>query len=51
MEEKTNFEKGQEQETQERQSAFDFAVLYRTIILNWYWFILSLVICGGLGAI
>ena len=50
MEEKTNFEKGQEQETQERQSAFDFAVLYRTIILNWYWFILSLVICGGLGA-
>ena len=50
-EEKTNFEKGQEQETQERQSAFDFAVLYRTIILNWYWFILSLVICGGLGAI
>lgn len=51
MEEKTNFEKGQEQETQERLSAFDFAVLYRTIILNWYWFILSLVICGGLGAI
>lgn len=51
MEEKTNFEKGQEQETQEKQSAFDFAVLYRTIILNWYWFILSLVICGGLGAI
>lgn len=51
MEEKTNFEKGQEQETQERQSAFDFAVLYRTIILNWYWFILSLVICSGLGAI
>lgn len=51
MEEKTNFERGQEQETQERQSAFDFAVLYRTIILNWYWFILSLVICGGLGAI
>lgn len=51
MEEKTNFEKGQEQETQERQSAFDFAILYRTIILNWYWFILSLVICGGLGAI
>ena len=34
MEEKTNFEKGQEQETQERQSAFDFAVLYRTIILK-----------------
>lgn len=51
MEEKTNFEKRQEQETQEKQSAFDFAVLYRTIILNWYWFILSLVICGGLGAI
>ncbi|EGC20393.1 GumC family protein [Prevotella multiformis] len=51
MEEKTKLEQGQEQEAQETKSSIDFAVLYRTIILNWYWFILSLIICGGLGAI
>lgn len=51
MEEKTKLEQGQGQEAQETKSSIDFAVLYRTIILNWYWFILSLIICGGLGAI
>ena len=51
MEEKTKLEQRQGQEAQETKSSIDFAVLYRTIILNWYWFILSLIICGGLGAI
>ncbi|QUB71057.1 polysaccharide biosynthesis tyrosine autokinase [Prevotella multiformis] len=51
MEEKTKLEQGQGQEAQETKSSIDFAALYRTIILNWYWFILSLIICGGLGAI
>ena len=35
----------------EEQSAFDFAAIYTTIILNWKWFALSLIICLGVAAI
>ena len=35
----------------EEQSAFDFAAIYTTIILNWKWFVLSLIICLGVAAI
>ena len=48
MEETTKLEQGKEQEGL---SSFDFATLYRTIVLNWYWFVLSLIIFGSLGAI
>ena len=51
MEETTKLEQGKEQEVREGLSSFDFATLYRTIVLNWYWFILSLIIFGSLGAI
>ncbi|MCR5077502.1 MAG: polysaccharide biosynthesis tyrosine autokinase [Prevotella sp.] len=51
MEENKKLEQDKELEVQEEQSSFDFMALYRTIVLNWYWFILSLIICGGLGAI
>lgn len=36
---------------QEEKSSFDFATLYRTIILNWKWFVFSLVICLGLAVV
>lgn len=51
MEETTKLEQGKEQEVREGLSFFDFATLYRTIVLNWYWFVLSLIIFGSLGAI
>ena len=30
---------------------FSFQFLYRTVLLNWYWFVLSLIICLGIAAI
>ena len=50
IEEKNNLEqeKGQEQQGL---FSFDFQATYRTVILNWYWFILSLIICIGSAAI
>ena len=35
----------------EEKSVFDFQTIYTTIILNWKWFMLSLIICLGLAAI
>ena len=51
MEKTTKLEQGKELEVNEGNSSFDFATLYRTIVLNWYWFLLSLIIFGSLGAI
>ena len=51
MEETTKLELDKEQEKQGIASFFDFVALYRTVILNWYWFVLSLIIFGGIGAI
>ncbi len=51
MKETTKLELDKEQEKEGVTSFFDFAALYRTIILNWYWFVLSLIIFGGIGAI
>ena len=51
MEETTKLELDKEQEKEGVASFFDFAALYRTVILNWYWFVLSLIIFGGIGAI
>ena len=51
MEETTKLEQGKELEVNESNSSFDFATLYRTIVLNWYWSVLSLIIFGSLGAI
>ena len=36
---------------QEEKSAFDFQTIYTTVILNWKWFLLSLIICLGTAAI
>lgn len=46
MEENKNLELESIQESEEK-SSFDFATIYRTLILNWKWFILSLIICLG----
>lgn len=46
MEEIKNLELESIQESEEK-SSFDFAVIYTTLILNWKWFVLSLIICLG----
>ena len=46
MEEKKNLEMESIQENEEK-SSFDFATIYTALILNWKWFVLSLIICMG----
>ena len=50
MEEKKNYEVANVIE-EEEQSSFTFASIYAAFILNWKWFVLSLIICLGLAAI
>ena len=50
MEEKKNYEVANAIE-EEEQSSFSFASIYAAFILNWKWFVLSLIICLGLAAI
>ena len=47
MEENKNLELEQAA-LEEEKSSFNFQAVYRTVILNWYWFVLSLLICLGL---
>lgn len=37
------------QETAEEQSSFNFQTIYKAFILNWKWFLLSTLICIGVG--
>ena len=32
---------------QEERSSFDFQAIYTMVVLNWKWFVLSLMICLG----
>lgn len=41
----------EENREQEGKSSFDFMKIISTVILYWYWFILSIIICTGLAAI
>jgi capsular exopolysaccharide synthesis family protein len=41
----------EQQEENEKESSFDFATLYATVVLNWKWFVLSLIVCLGLAFI
>jgi tyrosine-protein kinase Etk/Wzc len=50
MEENKNLELESVQE-QEEKSSFDFQTIYTTVILNWKWFVISLIIFLGLAAI
>ena len=36
-----------DQEEQEERSSLNFSVIYRTLILYWKWFLLSIIICLG----
>lgn len=46
MEEYKNLELESIQESEE-QSSINFAAIYTTLVLNWKWFVLSLIICMG----
>ena len=37
------------QETAEEQSSFNFQTIFAAFILNWKWFLLSIIICVGIG--
>ena len=50
MEENKNVTPENSLELDER-SAFDFQAIYTTLVLNWKWFILSLILCLGLASI
>lgn len=41
----------QTRQMEEERPTFDFQTIYSTVILNWKWYLLSLVICLGLGAV
>ena len=40
-----------QQENEEEKSSFDLRAIYTMVVLNWKWFVLSLVICLGMAAI
>ena len=50
IEENKNVKKEYGQD-ENKNSFINFQLIYRTVILNWYWFILSVIICVGLAAI
>lgn len=50
MEDSKNLELENIQESEE-QSSINFAAIYTTLVLNWKWFILSLIICLGIAHI
>lgn len=51
MEETKLLEQENVQQQQEETSSIDFQLIYTTLILNWKWFLLSLIVCVGLGFI
>lgn len=46
MEENNAIDRKSDYSAQEEQSFINFQAIYKTIVLNWYWFILSLIICS-----
>ena len=51
MEVKNNPEAYKSQQETEESSSFDFRVILTTLILNWQWFVLSIIICLSVAAI
>lgn len=49
MEENKNLELDSAQTQQEEKSSIDFQLIYSTLVLNWKWFVLSIIVCMGLG--
>ena len=51
MEENKNLQTSPVQAEQTEKSAFDFQTIYTMLVLNWKWFVLSVILCLGCGAI
>lgn len=51
MEENKNLQTTLVQAEQPEKSAFDFQTIYTMLVLNWKWFVLSVILCLGCGAI
>lgn len=51
MEENKNLQASPVQAEQPEKSAFDFQTIYTMLVLNWKWFVLSVILCLGCGAI
>ena len=49
MEENKNLELEGAVQEQDEKSSIDFQLIYATLILNWKWFLLSLIVCLGMG--
>ena len=49
MEENKNLQLEGAVQEQEEKSAIDFQLIYTNLILNWKWFVLSLIVCLGIG--
>ena len=51
MVENKNLQTSPVQAEQPEKSAFDFQTIYTMLVLNWKWFVLSVILCLGCGAI
>ncbi len=51
MEENKILDVAQATPQEEESSSINFALIYRTVVLNWKWFVLSVIICLGMAAI
>ena len=51
MEENNTVDNKRDYNAIEDKSLFNIQTIYRVVILNWYWFVLSLIICIGLAKI
>ena len=51
MEAQNNFSNSQVQIEKEESSSLDFQTIYTMLILNWKWFVLSVILCLGCGII
>ena len=51
MEENKILDVAQATPQEEDSSSINFALIYRTVVLNWKWFVLSVIICLGMAAI
>ena len=51
MEENKNLQTSPVQAEQTEKSALDFQTIYTMLVLNWKWFVLSVILCLGCGAI
>ena len=51
MEENKILDVAQAAPQEEESSSINFALIYQTLVLNWKWFVLSVIICLGVASI